>query len=100
MESVVDSSMFAFKRFDSRNPVLVRKFVQCRSRNMIVNPIDWTSIASPRICFQVVNANAPRWPVCNSRIAIIYPNLAALAACWGQVGGHHEGLLMRDRVGL
>src|SRR5271170_2471397 len=90
----------ASKSLDVSQLDVIRKRVEGRTGNMVVDPVDRTSIARTRVSLQVVNPHTSGWPCRDSRIAVIHPDFAPFVACWSQMYGHYECFFARNRSGL
>src|SRR5271155_4040045 len=100
MEDLVEGSVLASKGLDVGQLGVIRKRVEGRTGNMVVDPVDRTSIARTRVGLQVVYPHTSGWPWRDSRIAVIHPDFAPFGACWSQMYGYYEGFFAWDRCGL
>src|SRR5271170_354680 len=100
MQDWVEASVLAPETLDSRDPEIISEHIERRARNMVVHPVNGTSIARTGICLQVINPDTSGGPRRDSRIAAIYPDFAPLAACGRQVYGHYECFFGRNGSGL
>src|SRR5580704_2826705 len=91
MEDRIDSSMLALKALNGADLNVVGKYVERGARDMVMDPVNWTSIACPRVGLQVINPDPFGRPCCNSRIVVVHPDLASLFACGCQMNRHDEG---------
>jgi hypothetical protein len=90
MEDWVEDSVLASKTLDAGQLSVIRKHIEGRTRNMVVDPVNRTSIAGTRVGLQVINPNTPGGPYCDSRIAVIHPDFAPLVAGGRQMYGYNE----------
>src|SRR5271155_1511146 len=100
MEDLVEGSVLASKTLDAGKLEVIRKHIECGTGNMVVNPVNRTSITGTRVSFQVVNPHTSGWPCRDSKIAAIQPDFAPLDACRRQMDGYDECFLARNGSGL
>jgi hypothetical protein len=100
MKDWVDGSVLAWKILDAGQLDVIREPIECRTGNMIVDPVNRTSIAHTRVRLQIVNPHTSGWPCGDSRIAVIHPDFAPLVACGCQMYGYDECFLAGNRCSL
>jgi len=100
MEDWVEGSVLASKTLDTGDLKVIAEHIERRAGNMVVDPVNRTSIARTRVGLQVVNPYTSGWPCRDSRIAVIYPDFAPLVACGCQMYGHYECFFAGNGYGL
>src|ERR1700685_3347595 len=100
MEHWVEGAVLASKTFDAGQLDVIGKHIERRTGNMIMDPVNRTSIAHTRVSLQVVNPHTSGWPGWDSRIAIVHPDFAPLVACGRQMYGDYECFFRGNGSGL
>ncbi len=99
MQHWVDTAMRALERRDPARVSIIRKRIEHGPRHVIVHPVDRTGIARPRIGFQIVDADAAGWPLPDTKMSIVDPDVASPLRRGRQVDGDHERSFRRNRRG-
>ena len=92
MEDRVEGSVLASKTVDTGELKVIAENIEGRAGNMEVYPVNGTPIAHTWVRLQVVNPHTSSRPGRNSRIAVIYPDFAALVTRGCQMYRHYECL--------
>src|ERR1700691_121825 len=100
MEDWIKISVRASKNLDTGDLDVIRKHIERRAGNMIVDPVNGPPVAGTRVGFQVVNPHTSGRPRRDLRISVIHPDLAPLIARGGQMYGNYECPFSRNRRGL
>jgi hypothetical protein len=100
MKYWVDGSELTSKTLNAVHLGIIRKHIERRAGNMIVDPINRTSIAHTRVTLQVINPHASGWPCRDSRIAVIHPDFAPSVARGCQMHGYYECFFAGNGYGL
>src|ERR1700756_5718780 len=90
MQHWVDTAVNTLERPDPARPSVIGKRIEHGAWHMVVDPVDRTGIARPRIRFQVVNAHAASWPLPDAKVAIVDPDVASPRRRRCQVDGDDE----------
>src|SRR6476620_8838916 len=96
MQHGIDAAMTPLERVDPGSLGIIRKRIEHRAGYVIVNPVDWTRVASARIRFQVVNPHAAGSPVPQARMPAVDPDVAPALRRSREMYGDDEQSLRRN----